>query len=102
MRARPGYCFVTADAELTASKFGVIYGSKAKEKPKTGLVVHHNTTFTWYAQGEDCLEGKKVVFDRWSGKPFTVTYKGEQHEFLSVSQWAILAVIENEEKETVQ
>lgn len=41
------------------------------------------------------MEGKRVFFDRWSGRPFKLTSStGQVGEFVLVSERAILAVFE--------
>lgn len=94
MQARIGYCLVSFDNDPQPAKFGVIVPDQLKRKARTCFVHLHEPT---RAFAED-LTGRKVLVDRWAGRPFTVVWNGKQYNFYCISQWAVLAVF-NEEKE---
>lgn len=49
---------------------------------------------------EEDFTNKRVVFDRWSGRPFKLIRNEQVAEFVLVHETAVLAVIEKERKMT--
>jgi|SRR5262245_28651996 len=65
-------------------------------RPRTGLCVLHCASSSW---GDVNLTGKRVIVDRFAGRPFNLLWPvdGKEYTFYNVSQWAVMAVIEEEE-----
>lgn len=92
LRGRPGYCFITTDPDIERSLGGIWYPKQLQGKAKTGLVLLHCISSSW---DEVDLTNKKVVFDRWAGKPFKLKWSdGKEYTFVSVSQWSVLGIVE--------
>lgn len=91
---RVGHCLISPDPDYKQSPGGIIYPKSLQGKAKTGFVHLHTPSSAW---DEVDLTGRRVVFDRWSSRPFTLQLEDKQHEFGVVSQWAILGVFEEEE-----
>lgn len=95
MRLTPriGYCLISLDPDLDSTKFGIILPNNLKVKPRTGFVHLHRVSASW---DEVDLTGRRVVVDRWASRPFKLSKDGKEYEFRSISQWCVLAVIEEE------
>lgn len=95
LRLRRGQCLVSVDPDVTEERGIIRPGPGFYDKCKTGFVHLHEYTSRWLQSGEADLTGQRVVFDRWSGRPIKIAFEGwEKHEFLTLSQWAILAVLD--------
>lgn len=100
MRPLYGNCLVSFEPDedrirRADFKFDIIIPDSAKRKARTAFVHIHHASWLF---GED-LTGKKVIVDRWSGQRFThIHTDGKEYEFYVVSERAVLAVFEGEER----
>src|SRR5262245_52394026 len=94
IRVLPGRLIVLPDQDLKMHR-GILHLPEQRAQPaRTGVVILHNP-----AREED-FTNKRVVFDRWSGRPFKLIRNEQVAEFVLVHETAVLAVIEKERKMT--
>lgn len=94
MRTLPGRLLMSFDEPISKSKFGLIIPSTAQRLAKTGFVHLHEPLAV-----ED-LNNKRVIVDRWAGRPFPVVVNGKEFQFYCLPESCVLAVIEEEKKMT--
>ena len=94
MTCLPGRCLISFDPDddvisKPGMKFDVILPYNGR-KARTAFCHLHNNDGCF----DEDLSSKRILVDRWSGTPFTVVKDGKEYEFYTISQWAILAVLD--------
>lgn len=102
MRARVGHLLISFDPDVDrvikeGMKFDIILPDGLKHKPRTAFCHSHCVSKSW---DEVDLTNKRVIVDRWGSRPFKVVHDGREYTFYSISQWAVLAIFEEEQTMT--
>jgi len=85
---RTGHCLISFEPdEATVGRIIV----PSARKSKFAFCHLHVPTVRW---GEVDLTGRRIIVDRFSGRPFSLMHESVVHEFYICPQWAVMALIE--------
>lgn len=74
-------------------KFDIIIPDGLKHKPRVAFCHNHRISTSW---DEVDLTNRKIIVDRWGSHPIKVCHEGKEYIFYSISQWGVLAILEEE------
>jgi hypothetical protein len=75
-------------------KFDILLPPQLQRKARQAFCHVHRVSVDW---NEVNLTNQHILVDRWAATPFKVNHEGSVHEFHSISQWGVLAIVNEQE-----